>query len=456
MKKERDITVLLVDAGHGNRSLLAEALREGPYRVEWVADYAEVVSAARAAGPDAVLFRLPSSPAGAAAAWRAIEAVSRDSTAAAILVSPKVDVDILMRALEAGVRWFIGIPCSRGFLLSGIDRALRAPAYPGAGPGSGGPSVPAAQPLHFAMLVESILHGASHREELLRRELERGMRPGGSRWSVSSEELYLEGEEEHALYKDIVRALESGEFQLHYQPIIFMEKGSISGFEALIRWNHPQRGMLFPDSFIPFAERTGLIIPMGNWIIREAGRQIGSWQRRFSSDTPLTVSVNVSARQFLQSGLVEHLGAVADEHGINPRDIRIEITESAFMENMESANLVLLELKAKGFLLYMDDFGTGYSSLGYLMHFPVDVLKIDKSFVSFMHVDEQSEEIVRSVIGLAHNLKRSVVAEGVESESHFGLLRGLGCDYGQGYFFAKPLAPRAAEELLEQNPTWAR
>ena len=448
MKKERDVTVLLVDAGRGNRSLLAEALREGPYRVEWVADYAEAESAARAAGPDAVLYRLPSSPAGASAAWKAIEAVSRDSAAAAILVSPKADADILMRALETGVRWFIGIPCSRGFLLSGIDRALRSPADPG-------PSAPGRRPVHFATLIESILHGASHREELLRRELEKGARPGGPRWGGTPEEMYLEGEEDNALYTDIVGALERGEFQLHYQPIVSMEKGSISGFEALIRWNHPQRGMLFPDSFIPFAERTGLIIPMGNWIIREAGRQISSWQRRFPSSTPLTVSVNVSARQFLDRGLVEHLGAVTAEHGINPRDIRIEITESAFMENMESANLMLLELKAKGFMLYMDDFGTGYSSLGYLMHFPVDVLKIDKSFVSFMHVDEQSEEIVRSVIGLAHNLKRSVVAEGVESESHFGLLRGLGCDYGQGYYFSKPLAPRSAEELLEQNPAWA-
>ncbi|TAL30383.1 MAG: EAL domain-containing protein [Spirochaetes bacterium] len=260
--------------------------------------------------------------------------------------------------------------------------------------------------------------------------------------------------EENALCEDMLASIGQGRFELYYQPIIHLASGRISGFEALIRWNHPVKGFLPPGDFIGLAERTDIVIPLGYWIMGEASRQLAELHALFPSDPPLYVSVNVSARQFIREDLCERIEKTVDANGLPHESLRLELTESAFMENKDSANLMLLTLKSKNFLLYMDDFGTGYSSLSYLMHFPVDVLKIDQSFVKWMHVDEESEEIVRSVVALAHNLKRRVVAEGVDNEGHIELLRSLSCDYGQGYFFSKPLAFSTLKELLTKNPSW--
>ncbi|HEY1407213.1 MAG TPA: EAL domain-containing protein [Spirochaetota bacterium] len=245
-------------------------------------------------------------------------------------------------------------------------------------------------------------------------------------------------------------ALQKGEFELWYQPIVSCNSGFVSGFEALIRWNHPERcEIIFPDCFIPTIERYEMIIPFGFWIIEEACKQLKEWQNRYPLDPPIRISVNLSARQFTCPELCERIIEIIDSHGIDPSTIGLEITESAFMEDMENANLMLLKLKAKKVKIYLDDFGTGFASLSYLLHFPVDVIKIDKSFVKWMHVDEQSEEIVRSVVMLAHNLKMKVVAEGVESDDHLGRLEEFGCDYIQGYFYSKPLNREDAGRFID-------
>jgi len=251
-------------------------------------------------------------------------------------------------------------------------------------------------------------------------------------------------------------AFENNEFVLWYQPIISQNTGSVSGFESLIRWNHSSRcEIILPDHFMPTIEKYDFIIPFGFWIIEQACRQLKAWNDNYSDGPPVCLSINLSARQFSCPELCERIISIIDQVGIDPSMIALEITESAFMEDMDTANLVLLKLKAKKIKIYLDDFGTGFASLSYLLHFPVDVIKIDKSFVKWMHVDEQSEEIVRSVVMLAHNLKMKVVAEGVESEEHLEKLRDFGCDYLQGVYFARPLAHDDAAVFMKtcrENP----
>jgi EAL domain-containing protein (putative c-di-GMP-specific phosphodiesterase class I) len=248
------------------------------------------------------------------------------------------------------------------------------------------------------------------------------------------------------------KAMANGEFELWYQPIINQKSGFIIGFESLIRWIDPDtKEIIFPDRFMPTIESYDFIIPFGFWIIEEACKQLKEWQTRYPANPPIRVSINLSARQFTCAELCDRIIEIIDAQGIDPSTIALEITESAFMDDMEAANLMLLKLKAKHINIYLDDFGTGFASLSYLLHFPVDVIKVDKSFVKWMHVDEQSEEIVRSVISLAHNLKMSVVAEGVETAEHAEKLKEFGCDYLQGYHFSKPLHRDDAVRFLEAH-----
>jgi EAL domain-containing protein (putative c-di-GMP-specific phosphodiesterase class I) len=245
------------------------------------------------------------------------------------------------------------------------------------------------------------------------------------------------------------RALDDGEFELWYQPIIDAKNGCLTGFESLVRWKNADTGeIIFPDRFIPTIESEDIVVPFGFWIIDQACRQLRSWNDRFNFRTPLRVGINLSARQFTCGVLVEKIVDIINSHGVEPSSIALEITESAFMEDMETANLMLLKMRAEKIKIYLDDFGTGFSSLSYLLHFPVDVIKIDKSFVKWMHVDEQSEEIVKSIIELAHNLKMKVVAEGVEDEDHLSKLSEFGCDLIQGYYYSKPLCPVDADAFI--------
>ncbi len=245
----------------------------------------------------------------------------------------------------------------------------------------------------------------------------------------------------------------SQDFQVYYQPIVSLASGRIKGFEALVRWQHPIRGLVSPMEFIPIAEETGLIVPLGYWVLRSACYQMRVWQERFPTTPPLTISVNLSSKQFLQPNLIEQIDKVLQETGLSACSLRLEVTESAIMENTETAATMLLQLRNLGIEIYIDDFGTGYSSLSYLQRFPVNALKIDRSFVSHMGVDGEDSEIVQTIIMLAHKLGIDVIAEGVETQEQLAQLRELCCSQAQaqGYLFSKPLNSQATESLIAKN-----
>lgn len=254
---------------------------------------------------------------------------------------------------------------------------------------------------------------------------------------------------------DLRRAIERKEFVLHYQPIVTFETGAIAGFEALIRWQHPERGFIPPDDFIPIAEETGLIIPIGQWVLEEACRQIRAWQEEFPQYPPLQISVNLSSKQFINSKLIDQVSRVMQETRVDPRNLKLEMTESMVMENFDSAIEMLKQLRLLGIELSIDDFGTGYSSLSYLHRFPISTLKIDRSFVSCMSDHNENAEIVRTILMLARSLKMNVVAEGVETKDQFTQLAQLECEYGQGFFFSRPLDVEAAAKLLAEHHTYS-
>lgn len=253
------------------------------------------------------------------------------------------------------------------------------------------------------------------------------------------------------LETDLRRALEREEFVLYYQPIVWLETGRIVALEALVRWNHPEAGFIGPGGFVAVAEETGLIVPIGEWILRGACRQAKRWNKMFATEPPLTMSVNISARQFLQPGLVDQVERALGEADLDPGSLKLEITESVAMASAETTNTILRALKRLGVRLSMDDFGTGYSSLSYLQRFAFNTLKIDRAFVRNLEEDNESREIVRSIVLLAHTLGLDVVAEGTETASQADFLKRLGCEFGQGYLFSPPMDQKAVEELLAQN-----
>jgi PAS domain S-box-containing protein/diguanylate cyclase (GGDEF)-like protein len=250
---------------------------------------------------------------------------------------------------------------------------------------------------------------------------------------------------------DLRQALENKEFELYYQPILSLSNHQIIGFEALIRWHHPQRGLVSPAEFIPLVEETSLIVPLGAWVLREATRQIMLWQEKFPMNPPLSMSINISAVQLTQPFFIELIDRLLQETKILASSLKLEITETAVMENAESVNNILFHLKERGLHLSIDDFGTGYSSLSYLHSFPFDVLKIDRDFVSRMNVDPKNLEIIHTIIMLAHNLGMDLIAEGIETEEQLSQLQDLQCEYGQGYLFSRPVDSEAAEKLLQSE-----
>jgi len=247
------------------------------------------------------------------------------------------------------------------------------------------------------------------------------------------------------LETELRRALERNEFDVHYQVIVSLQTSSIWGLEALVRWRHPVRGLISPGEFILVAEETGLIVPIGKWVLETAARQMCVWQSRFPGDRPLSISVNMSARHFLQPELIEQCREMISETQLSAGSLVLEVTESAMMPDPEAAIGVMGQLKSLGIKLAMDDFGTGYSSLSYLHRFPLDSLKIDKSFVSRMM---QDDEIVRAIITLGRNLGLKVIAEGVETAEQAEQLRKLGCEFAQGYYFSVPVNAQQATALL--------
>lgn len=256
------------------------------------------------------------------------------------------------------------------------------------------------------------------------------------------------------LETDLRWAIEREEFRLHYQPIVSLETGQITGFEALIRWQHPERGLVLPSEFIPIAEETGWIVPMGRWVLAEACHQLKAWQEATEANPPLTMSVNLSSKQFSQNDLIDYIEELLTNIGLPSNCLKLEITESAIMENAQSVTDRLLRLRSLGVRLGLDDFGTGYSSLSYLHRFPLDTLKIDRSFIARMDEGGEKSEIVRTIVTLGKNLSMNVVAEGVESYGQLQQLRDLSCSQGQGFFFARPLAAEEAFRLLKGQPSW--
>ncbi len=241
------------------------------------------------------------------------------------------------------------------------------------------------------------------------------------------------------LESDLRRALEKDELCVYYQPIVSIASGELHGFEALVRWQHLERGLIAPDDFIPLAEETGLILPIGLRVLRDACKQLQKWQQYSLSNRDLIMSVNLSGKQLMQADLIACIEEVLQESQINPWHLKLEITETVVMENPELAAVTLAKLRSLGVRLSIDDFGTGYSSLSYLNRFPVDTLKIDRSFVTSMNAADENLQIVKTIVTLAGNLGMQVIAEGVETEEQLEQLRSLKCQYGQGFLFSKPL-----------------
>ena len=274
---------------------------------------------------------------------------------------------------------------------------------------------------------------------------------GKARYEVFDRSMNTNIMQRLKLETDLRRAIERDEFRLYYQPIVHLDNGAIGEVEALVRWEHPQRGIVAPSEFIPVAEETGMIVQIGAWVLREACRQTRAWQLQYPCDTPLVVSVNLSIRQFKDPQLVETVARILIETGLSPACLKLEITESAMMRDTEATIRELQRLKQLGVQLAVDDFGTGYSSLAYLKQFPIDVIKIDRSFINRIGDDHDDTAIVRSIIDLAKSLRLRVTSEGIETAEQWDHLRDLSCDLGQGYYFARPLTGAAFSAILSQR-----
>ena len=293
--------------------------------------------------------------------------------------------------------------------------------------------------------------GSSSADELIRHAniaMYRAKESGRNRFHLFNERMLAETLAALRLENDLRRALRRKEFFLVYQPIISLRDGKLAGFESLVRWAHPKRGLITPAEFIPVAEETGMIVDLGHWVLDRACTVMSRWQNAYAGARDMHLSVNVSGRQFAKSGLSEDVLRVVTNAGLDPTRLKLEITETAIMASPGNSVQKLQRMRQDGIRFSVDDFGTGYSSLGYLQKFPLDDLKIDLSFVRALETAPENLEIVRTIIGLAHNLGLSVVAEGIENERQRDILAALDCEYGQGYLFSKPLEEADAEARL--------
>jgi len=279
---------------------------------------------------------------------------------------------------------------------------------------------------------------------------------GKARHAIFDERLHSEALARLRLENDLRRAVEEGQFRLVYEPIVTTAGGEVMGFEALLRWRHPERGVVPPAEFITAVEETGLIVPLGYWVLRSACTQLSRWRERFPERPELSVSVNLSKRQVVEPGLVAEVARILEETGVKGERLNLEITESAVMERVDAVAEVLHELKRLGVQLHMDDFGTGLSSLSALHQFPIDVLKIDRSFIVNMGQNRQFAAVVHAVLTLAREMGMRVIAEGVETPEQLAQLLALGCDYIQGFHVSESLSPEQATALIGEGLRWAR
>jgi diguanylate cyclase (GGDEF)-like protein/PAS domain S-box-containing protein len=254
---------------------------------------------------------------------------------------------------------------------------------------------------------------------------------------------------------DLRQAIAEEQFRLHYQPILSLRTGRLVGFEALIRWQHPSEGLISPMLFVPLAEETRLIIPIGRWVIKEACQQLKQWEKKYPGEKPLTMSVNISSVQLNYQDFVDQVEEIITESDIDPANLTFEITERMIVEDNLIATRVISRLRELGVRVHLDDFGTGYSALSYLQRYPIDILKIDRAFIGKLNENGENVEIIKAILNLARDLNMSVIAEGIETEYQFDLLKELNCRFGQGYFFAKPMDPEGIEVMLATNAFFA-
>lgn len=304
-----------------------------------------------------------------------------------------------------------------------------------------------------SLSIGIVLSADRHRHaEMMLRDADTAMyrakAQGKARCAVFDTSMLEAVEERLVLESDLRYALERQELVVYYQPIIALADGQLSGFEALLRWQHPTRGIVLPDQFIPIAEETGLIVSIGHWVLHEACRQMRAWDAEFPGSERLVINVNLSARQCVEPDLLRDVSRVLGETGLPPERLRLEVTESVLLHNTEAIARILGDLRALGVQLGLDDFGTGYSALSYLQQYPFQVLKIDRSFVSRMH-DAGNVEIIRAVVAMAAGLDMNVTAEGIETAEQLAHLRDLACESGQGYYFDKPLSLADARAALQ-------
>jgi diguanylate cyclase (GGDEF)-like protein len=275
---------------------------------------------------------------------------------------------------------------------------------------------------------------------------------GKGRYAIFDQEMYAQTLRLSQIENDLRLAVERQEFTLYYQPIVSLTTSTVEGFEALVRWEHPEKGLISPERFIPIAEDTGLIIPIGEWVLQEACQQLHTWQEKFPHASSLHISVNLSSRQIKQFDFVDRLAAILADTGVSGENLRLELTESLLMDQGEKTLELLFQIKKQNIQLSLDDFGTGYSCLSYLHRFPIDTLKIDRSFINLINAQGENCEIVKTIITLAHSLGMKVIAEGVETAFQVTHLKNLGCEVVQGYLFYKPLNLQLAESIIAANP----
>ena len=296
--------------------------------------------------------------------------------------------------------------------------------------------------------------GYQHAEELLRdadTAMYRVKALGRKEFAFFDPSMHESAKRQLSLERDLRKAVREDDLVLHYQPIVRLTTGEVFGLEALVRWQHPQFGLLSPAEFLPVAQSAGLLIPLTRSVLRKVCRQLGEWQAEIPACWPLCVSINLPARFLADAERVNGIFSVISENNLQPCNIRLEITEDQLMENVEYVHEALAQLKNSGVRVYIDDFGTGFSSLSYLSTFRVDALKIDRSFILGLAGDSDNSSIIRSIVSLGHNLGIDVIAEGIETEEHLAFLRSVNCRYGQGYYFAKPMDPDAVRHSL---PEW--
>ncbi|HXV17556.1 MAG TPA: EAL domain-containing protein [Gemmatimonadaceae bacterium] len=294
-------------------------------------------------------------------------------------------------------------------------------------------------------------------EQLLRSAdmaMYRAKAAGRARYEMFDRAMHTDALERLRLETDLRRAVELGEFTLYYQPTVSLRTGRITGLEALVRWEHPDRGLVHPADFIVVAEETGLIVPIGKWVLVEALRRIKEWQHAHPRKEPLTIGVNLSVKQFSQPDLIDQITAALAETGAAASSLRLEITESAIIDKGRSAAAILGRIRETGAQVYLDDFGTGYSSVSYLHGLPIDAIKIDRAFVSSMDTDDKNLRLVRTILTLAEIVGVRAEAEGISTSEQLRELRALNCEQGQGYLFSAPITPDAVSELLAANPVW--